>query len=155
MDLLFQNGGELYNGTGESTSIDEEAGVKAFEMHTRFFTHYKLPTLYNFVNRFRSGEMPLGISSYSTYNTLVVFAPEIRGLWDFTLIPGTLKEDGTIDRSANAWGNCSMMLTGSDNEEKALARRRSGTKDPLNWSDPVRLCCCTHLGYQRSYYSAG
>lgn len=119
MDLLFQNGGELYNGTGESTSIDEEAGVKAFEMHTRFFTHYKLPTLYNFVNRFRSGEMPLGISSYSTYNTLVVFAPEIRGLWDFTLIPGTLKEDGTIDRSANAWGNCSMMLTGSDNEEKA------------------------------------
>lgn len=63
--------------------------------------------------------MPLGISSYSTYNTLVVFAPEIRGLWDFTLIPGTLKEDGTIDRSANAWGNCSMMLTGSGNEEKA------------------------------------
>lgn len=119
MDLLFQNGGVLYNGTGESTQIDEEAGVKAFEMHTRFFTHYKLPTLYNFVNRFRSGEMPIGISSYNAYNTLVVFAPEIRGLWDFTLIPGTVKEDGTIDRSANSWGTCSMMLQASDNKDKA------------------------------------
>lgn len=119
MDLLFQNGGVLYNGTGESTQIDEEPGVKAFEMHTRFFTHYKLPTIYNFVNRFRSGEMPIGISSYSAYNTLVVFAPEIRGLWDFTLIPGTVKEDGTIDRSANSFGTCSMMLQGTKNPEKA------------------------------------
>ncbi len=119
LDLLFQNGGVLYNGTGESTQIDEEPGVNAFEMHTRFFTHYKLPTIYNFVNRFRSGEMPIGISSYSTYNTLVVFAPEIRGLWDFTLIPGIQKEDGTIDRSAHSWGNCSMMLQGAGDEEKA------------------------------------
>lgn len=119
LDLLFQNGGVLYNGTGESTQIDEEPGVNAFEMHTRFFTHYKLPTIYNFVNRFRSGEMPIGISSYSTYNTLVVFAPEIRGLWDFTMIPGIQKEDGTIDRSAHSWGNCSMMLQGAGDEEKA------------------------------------
>ena len=52
--------------------------------------------------------MPLGISSYSTYNTLVVFAPEIRGLWDFTLIPGTLKEDGTID-----WNKRSIKLVRS------------------------------------------
>lgn len=118
-DILYQNGGTLYSENGERTIIDEEAGVAAFEMHTRFFTHYKLPTQYNFVNRFRSGEMPLGISSYAMYNTLVVFAPEIRGLWDFTLLPGTEKEDGTIDRSGNSWGTCSMMLENSDNKELA------------------------------------
>ncbi len=101
LDLLFQNGGVLYNGTGESTQIDEEPGVNAFEMHTRFFTHYKLPTIYNFVNRFRSGEMPIGISSYSTYNTLVVFAPEIRGLWDFTMIPGIQKCHGFFREICN------------------------------------------------------
>ena len=39
--------------------------------------------------------LPLGIQSYNVYNTLMVSAPEIRGLWDFTLFPGTLKEDGT------------------------------------------------------------
>lgn len=118
-DILYQNGGTLYNEDGARTIIDEEAGVSAFEMHTRFFTHYKLPQQYNFVNRFRSGEMPLGISTYSMYNTLVVFAPEIRGLWDFTLIPGTEKEDGTIDHSCNSYGTCSMMLQNSDNKELA------------------------------------
>ncbi|MBQ9120552.1 MAG: extracellular solute-binding protein [Lachnospiraceae bacterium] len=118
-DILYQNGGTLYSENGKTTIIDEEAGVAAFEMHTRFFTHYKLPTQYNFVNRFRSGEMPLGISSYAMYNTLVVFAPEIRGLWDFTLLPGTEKEDGSIDRSGNSWGTCSMMLQNSNNKELA------------------------------------
>lgn len=119
MDLMFQLGGHLYDGDGKRTLVSEEAGVKAFEIHTKFFTHYKLDVAYNFVNRFRSGEMPIGIGSYNMFNTLVVFAPEIRGLWDFTLIPGTQKEDGTIDRSANAWGTCSMMLENSTKKDAA------------------------------------
>ena len=119
LDIMYQNGGELYEAGGKRTLIDEEAGISAFETYTTFFTHYKLPTVYNFVNRFRSGEMPLGIGAYNMYNTLVVFAPEIRGLWDFTLLPGTEREDGTIDRSGNSWGTCSMMLQNSDNKEKA------------------------------------
>lgn len=119
MDLMYQNGGTLYSENGKYTNIDREAGVSAFETYTRFFTHYKLPTQYNFVNRFRSGEMPIGIGAFNLYNTLVVFAPEIRGLWDFTLLPGTVTENGTIDRSGNSWGTCSMMLENSDNKENA------------------------------------
>lgn len=97
--MLYQNGGSLYDKDDKKTLIDSESGVKAFQTYTKFFTNYGLPVTYDFVNRFRSGEMPIGIQDYSTYNTLVVFAPEIRGLWDFTLVPGTLKDDGTIDRS--------------------------------------------------------
>jgi ABC-type glycerol-3-phosphate transport system substrate-binding protein len=108
--LLYQNGGTVYDEEGKNTLLDMESGVKSFETFTKLFTQYKLPTIYDFPNRFRSGEMPLGIQDYSVFNTLVVFAPEIRGLWDFTLIPGTLKEDGTIDRSIHTWGSCSMML---------------------------------------------
>ena len=108
--LLYQSQGTIYDKEGKTTLIDENRGIDAFEMFTKFFTQYKLPTIYDFPNRFRSGEMPLGIQDYSTFNTLVVFAPEIRGLWDFTLIPGTLMEDGTIDRSCNASGSCSMIL---------------------------------------------
>ncbi len=115
--LLYQNEGTIYNEKGTETLIGSEAGIKAFEMYTKFFTHYKLPTTYDFANYFRSGEMPLGMADYDTYNTLVVFAPEIRGLWDFTLIPGTPKEDGTINRSCHSWGAGSMMLK-QDNEEK-------------------------------------
>ena len=67
--------------------------------------------------------MPIGISAYSTYNTLMVSAPEIRGLWDFTLIPGTerVDENGNtyIDRSDFITGSATMMIA-SDDEEKKL-----------------------------------
>ncbi|MBB5197208.1 extracellular solute-binding protein [Anaerocolumna cellulosilytica] len=119
--LLYQNGGTVYDASGKRTLIDEESGVKAFETYTHLFTQYSVPTIYDFVNRFRSGEMPLGIQDYSVFNTLVVFAPEIRGVWDFTLIPGTLKEDGTIDRSCHSSGTCSMLLKQEDEAMKEKA----------------------------------
>lgn len=112
--LLFQYGGDMYNAQGTKTTVDDEAGVQAFKDYVRYFNDYGLPTIYDFVSRFRSGEMPIGISAYSTYNTLMVSAPEIRGLWDFTLIPGTEYEnpDGTtyIDRSDFITGNATMMI---------------------------------------------
>ena len=112
--LLFQYGGDMYNAQGTKTTVDDEAGVQAFKDYVRYFNDYGLPTIYDFVSRFRSGEMPIGISAYSTYNTLMVSAPEIRGLWDFTLIPGTEYEnpDGTtyIDRSDFITGSATMMI---------------------------------------------
>lgn len=116
--LIYQNGGQIYSEDSMSTLIDNESGVEAFEMYTKLFNQYSLPTVYDFVNRFRSGEMPLGIQDYGVYNTLVVFAPEIRGLWDFTLIPGTLQDDGSIDRSCHSSGNCTYMLKQSEDRLK-------------------------------------
>lgn len=113
---LYQKGGALYDEDGKSTLISSESGVEAFDTFTKLFTQYKLPVIYDFPNRFRSGEMPIGIQDYSLYNTLVVFAPEIRGLWDFTLIPGTYKEDGTIDHSSHTSSTASMLLK-QDNEK--------------------------------------
>jgi ABC-type glycerol-3-phosphate transport system substrate-binding protein len=119
--LVYQNGGQIYDDEGMSAVINNESGVKAFEAFTRLFTHYSLPTVYDFPNRFRSGEMPIGIQDYSVYNVLVVFAPEIRGLWDFTLIPGTMQEDGTIDRSSHSSGTCTYMLKQEDTRLKEHA----------------------------------
>lgn len=113
--MIYQNGGELYGEDGKYAAIGDASGIAAFETYTKLFTHYGLPKEYDFPNRFRSGEIPLGIQDFSMYNTLVVFAPEIRGLWDFTVIPGVLKADGTIDRSAYSSGLCSMMMK-QDNE---------------------------------------
>ena len=114
--LLYQHGGEMYNKEGTKTAVNEESAVEAFDSYLKYFNDYGFPTFYDFVSRFRSGEMPIGISPYSTYNTLVVSAPEIRGLWDFTLIPGTKKEDGTIDRTDFITGNATMMIK-TDNEK--------------------------------------
>lgn len=116
--LLFQYGGDLYNEEGTKTVVDSEAGVEAFSDYTEYFTDYGLPTIYDFVSRFRSGEMPIGITNYTIYNTLVVSAPEIRGLWDFTLIPGTERTDENgntyIDRSDFITGSATMMIATED-----------------------------------------
>ncbi len=116
--LLYQYGGDLYNEDGTRTVVNSEAGVKAFDDYTRFFVDYGLPTIYDFVSRFRTGEMPIGVMAYSVYNTLMVSAPEIRGLWDFTLIPGTeyTDENGNtyINRSDFITGNATMMIKTED-----------------------------------------
>ena len=116
--MIFQNGGAIYDEDGKKTLIDSEAGVNAFKFYTGLFTDYGLPTGYDFVSRFRSGEMPIGIDPYSTYNTLMVSAPEIRGLWDFTLIPGTEREDGSVDHSVQGSGVCAIMIRQTDEKHK-------------------------------------
>lgn len=119
---LYQRGGKLYNDEGTKVAIDSEQAINAFEYFTKLFTNYKLPTSYDFVNRFRSGEMPIGVQDFSNFNTLVVFAPEIKGLWNFALVPGYEREDENgntyIDRSVQSWGQCAMILTKDEKEQK-------------------------------------
>ena len=115
--LVYQNGGQIYDDEAKRTLIDNENGVAAFKLYTSLYNDYGLPTVFNFISRFRSGEMPLGVASYSTYNTLVVSAPEIRGLWDFTLFPGTIR-DGKLDRSVHSQGLCCMMIATDDERVK-------------------------------------
>lgn len=108
--MIFQQGGAVYNDKGTKSLIDSEEGISSFKTYTSFFNNYGLPVIYDFATRFRSGEMPIGVANYSTYNTLVVSAPEIRGLWDFTYMLGTEQEDGTIDRSGAAGTVCCVMM---------------------------------------------
>jgi hypothetical protein len=64
-------------------------GLEAFDTMCSYFTMYSFPVSYDFANRFRTGEMPIGFASYTgTYNQLVVFATEIDGLWEFYEMPG-------------------------------------------------------------------
>lgn len=112
--MLYQRGGALYNEDATHTTINSEEGVEAFEFYTSLYNDYGLPTVFDFVSRFRSGEMPMGIFDYTTYNTLTVSAPEIRGLWDIAIMPGTVRtnEDGTtyVDHSVHSQGACCMMI---------------------------------------------
>ena len=123
--LVFQNGGKVYNTKGTKTALDSEAGIAAFKLYTNFFNNYGLPTVFDFVSRFRSGEMPIGIADYTTYNTLTVSAPEIKGLWDFAVLPGTVRSDAAgksyLDRSTNNSGVCCMMIRTKDSVVKQNA----------------------------------
>ncbi len=123
--MIYQNDGAIYNENASRTVIDSEAGVASFKLYTSLYTDYGLPTIFDFVSRFRSGEMPLGIYDYTTYNTLTVSAPEIRGLWNFTVLPGVEKTDENgktyIDRSVHSQGASCMMIATDDETIKQNA----------------------------------
>jgi len=116
---LFQRGGRLYNENGSRTLLDTEIAIDAFDFYTKFYTHYKTPVVFNFINRFRTGEMPLAFDDYTWFNTLEVFAPEIRGLWGFVRMPGLKKTDGSIDRSVSTGTLASMILSSSKHPDLA------------------------------------
>ncbi|MDR0375776.1 MAG: extracellular solute-binding protein [Treponema sp.] len=116
---LYQRHGSLYNENGSRTLLDSETAIEAFDVYTKFFTHYKTPTVFDFVNRFRTGEMPLAFADYTNFNTLEVFAPEIRGLWGFARMPGLKKTDGTIDRSVPTGTLASMIFSNAKNPDLA------------------------------------
>ena len=119
LNFLYQRSGTVYNEEGSVTLLDYPVSVDAFEFITSMYTQYKLPKIYTFADRFRTGEMPIGISDYTLFNQLSVSAPEIRGLWDFAPIPGYVGENGEINRSSTGGGVCSMMLPTVKNHDAA------------------------------------
>ena len=113
--MVYQNGGALYTPDGSKSVIDSEAGIAAFKTYTSLYNSYGIPIIYDFMSNFRTGNIPIGIANYTTYNTIVVGAPEIRGLWDFTYLPGVKDEKGNINRSNAAGGVCTMMIKNGKN----------------------------------------
>lgn len=103
LGMVMQNGGNPYLGTDDDYGIESglasDAAMIAFKDYTDFFTGYGLDVQVDFSNRFRTGEIPVGITNYTTFNQLEIFAPEIKGLWSFHPVPGVVQEDGSIDRS--------------------------------------------------------
>ena len=114
--LLYQNGGEYYNEGGISSALDSDIAVNTFKEYCEYYTDYGLDKTTSVEERFRTGECPIIIADYTTYNNLEVSAPDIAGLWDFTVVPGTIKEDGTVDHSVGCTGLASMIM--ADTEEK-------------------------------------
>jgi len=119
-NLLYQKGGSYFNEELTEVMFDTEVAVEALIQHAEFYTKYGFPISFDFANRFRTGEMPIGIAAYSTYTSLKYTAPEISGLWEMYPMPGTLKEDGTIDRTQmDNSGNGAIMLTDAKNYDNA------------------------------------
>ncbi len=97
--FLYQMGGQMFTDDLTKTMLTTETSFKAFEATTELYTDYTLSQSYDFFNRFRTGEMAMAIELYSSYNQLKSAAPELNQLWSFAPVPGTVKEDGSIDNS--------------------------------------------------------
>lgn len=117
--LMLQRGQNIYTDDLSKTTYDNEASLEAFEMWTDFYNVYALDQTYDAFSRFRTGEMPILIQNYTFYNQLSVSAPEIKGLWDFTLVPGTPQEDGTINHSVNSSTSGALIFNKVSNQQAA------------------------------------
>ena len=118
--FLYQMGGTLFADDGMRINLDSNTALNSFQTMCNMFTMYSFPYKYDFENRFRTGEMPIGIASYiGTYNKLVVYATEIRGMWQFVPLPGIEDADGNINNVSVSTVSAIVMISGCNNVENA------------------------------------
>ncbi len=117
--LMSQHGLSLYNEDGTATAMTSKEALDVFKQWTDLYSDYSILKEADFYNRLRVGVMPLGIAPYSTYMTLYSAAPEIQGRWSIALVPGTVNEDGTINRSIAGGGTGCGIIKKSPNQEEA------------------------------------
>lgn len=117
--LLMQKGLDIYAEDGKSTNLSDSQVTVTFNEWTDFYTKLKLPRTLDFYNRFRTGTCPIGISTHTMYTTLKAAAPEINGLWNVAVIPGTVREDGTVSNVSSGGGSSCSILNITKNPKGA------------------------------------
>jgi len=117
--FLYQNGGKFYSDDYRASALDSVGAIKAFVQWAELYTDYGLPYIYDAMNRFRTGEMPIVFQDYGFYNALAVAAPELNGKWDFATIPGTLQPDGTINSTSVSGVSACVIMEKCKNKTAA------------------------------------
>lgn len=150
--FLYQHGGRYYNEEGSKSALDSPEAYAAFKEMCEMFTNYGIPISANFFNRFRTGEMPIGISDGAFYTQLSVSAPELNGLWDIALIPGTML-NGELNRTVGAsCTTAAIMLNASNKKESAWKFLDWWTSDSVQNEYAVNIEA--KLGIGARWYSA-
>lgn len=118
--FLYQYGGSFYSEDGMTSALNSPQAFQAFRAYTEMFTNYGSPFNANFLTRFRTGEMPIGIGNFAFYVQLSTAAPELAGRWAMAPLPGVKKENGEIDRSSGGLAaECDILLAQSGKQEAA------------------------------------
>ena len=99
--------------------FDTEAALNAFGSWTGLYTKYSLSLIFDFFNRFRSGEIALAIEPYNQVNYLYSAAPELDGLWDIAVLPETVRADGTRSGVVTCSSTGCIALKGTAHPEEA------------------------------------
>ena len=137
--FLLQQDGQFYTEDKRASALYRPEGMIAFQKWTDFYNIYGFRTDYDFTTEMRTGETPISIANFEMYNALRAAAPEIRGRWNMTTMPGTRREDGTINFNSGGGGNTMMMFRGTENWDHAWQF--------LDWftSDEIQFRYCTNI----------
>jgi ABC-type glycerol-3-phosphate transport system substrate-binding protein len=120
--FIYQNGGDVYSKDGTRVTLRDPrtiAGIR--EMTDLYQKDGLLLNVRSFFNAFRTGTIPLGISDYATYILLQTTAPELTGLWNIALAPGTPDGTGQVLRYQAAVDSGVMLMQNAAMPEAAYA----------------------------------
>ena len=120
--FIYQFGGEIYGENGVTTTFDEEVNIEAITFMTDIFNIYNLPQqVPSFFEHFRSGSLPVGISSVDLYLQLKYAAPELMGQWEMLPIPGMYDDTrGEVVRWSPSYGKASILFEASNMQEEGF-----------------------------------
>lgn len=138
--LMYQRDEDIYtdldgNGVldGMQINIDSNTSLECFEELCQLFQLFKFPRVYDLATYFRMGEMPIAVADYLTYNQFSIYATEIKGLWEFAPLPGTIQrdDDGNVilDEDGNPVINYNAPCSVSS---VILMKDKSGRSEELN-----------------------
>lgn len=117
--FLFQNGGELYSEDGLQSALNTDVAYRAFKQWTDLYLRFDIDIQADLLNHFRQGDIPLAVGTLYDYARIQFAAPELQGRWSIAAVPGTLQEDGTINRAAAGSVTANLMFDNGENRKEA------------------------------------
>jgi len=119
--FFAQRGVDVYTPDGLSLACDSNEGFAAFRFWTDLYIKHGLPArMDSFYQHFRIGTAPIGVTGINEYIRFLITAPDIANQWSVAPIPGTMGEDGFVNRSQAGNQNGMMMFnTSKEREERA------------------------------------
>ena len=140
--FIYQKQGRVYGDTATDLLITSENTVNAFKEMSDLFAIYDIPyEVSNFYQHFRSGSIPIGISGFNTYMTLLNSAPEIANSWGVAPYPGYLDEEGNVLRYISGAQSTAIIFDGTRHEEKSWEFLKWWTRTDIQseFADTLRL----------------
>ena len=120
MPFFYQKNASLYSEDGHTVALSSPEALEAMRFMTDLYTIYGLPSqVGDFYQQFRSGTMPIGISSFPMFLKLDSAAAELSGKWAIALIPGFETENGEITHWSTGGGQTSMIFEKSQRKDEA------------------------------------
>jgi len=117
--FFAQRGVPIYTACGLALACNTEEGFGAFRFWTDLYIKHGLPArMDSFYQHFRIGTAPIGVAPIHEYVRFQLTAPDITGVWRVAPIPGTVNDDGYINRSQAGNQNGMMMFNTTPKREE-------------------------------------
>ncbi len=121
--FIYQMGGEMFTPNGSTSTLRNQQTIQAIQFMTDLYTVYNLPIqVASFFEHFRSGSLPIGISTVELYLQLKYAAPELSGQWGVAVVPGFYNEaTDEVERWQTTYGKTSILFQNSSMQEEGWA----------------------------------